>query len=139
MKKTILISFVIFNLVSSGFCFAQDNGLEAPETFEEAQEMGEQALEIGKKQLPDIIRGIWYEDVLPVWQRMYDWTYTNIWLKLKNFFGSRVGGEIEKRKEIVEQELEQEKEEVKEELPGILDKAWEFIKSVFREIKVLWE
>jgi len=139
MKKTILISFIIFNLVFSGFCFAQDNGFEAPETFEEAQQLGEEALEIGKKQLPDIIRELWYENVLPVWQKMYDWVYTNIWLKIKNFFGPRVEQEIETRKEIVEQEFEQEREEVEKELPGFLNKIWKFIRDVIHKIKLLWK
>jgi len=139
MKKTILISFILFNLVFSGFSFAQGNSFEAPETFEEAQELGEEALEIGKKQLPDIIRGFWYEDVLPVWQKMYDWAYTNIWLKIKNFFGSRVKEEIEIRKEIVEQEFEQEKKEVKKELPSIFDKIWKFFRDVIHKIKLLWK
>ncbi len=139
MKKTILISFVIFNLVFSGFSFAQDNGFEAPETFEEAQKIGEQALEIGKKQLPDIIKELWYDNVLPMWQKMYDWFYINIWLKIKNLFGSRLEDEIEKRKEIIGQEFEQEKEEVKEELPGFFKKLRKFIRDVFNKLKILWK
>ncbi len=141
MKKTILISFIIFNLVFSGFCLAQDIPVdfEIPETFEEAQQLGEEALEIGKKQLPDIIKDTWYNNVLPVWQNMYDWAYTNIWLRIKNLLGSRVEQEIEIRKEIVDQEFEQEKEEVKKELPGILNKILEFIKNVVYKLKILWK
>jgi len=139
MKTTILISFIIFNLVFSSFCFAQGNGLEVPETLDEAQEVGEQALEIGKKELPDIIKELWYENVLPVWQKMYDWFYANIWLKIKNFFGPRIEQEIETRKEVVDQEFEQEKEEVKKELPGLIDKIWQFIKDAIYRMKLLWE
>ncbi|XOB40879.1 MAG: hypothetical protein ACKKMW_02320 [Candidatus Nealsonbacteria bacterium] len=141
MKKTILISFVIFNLIFSGFCLAENASLdfEAPETFEEAQQLGEEALEIGKKQLPDIIRDTWYNNVLPMWQKMYNWAYINIWLKAKNFLGPRVEEEIETRKEIVEEEIEQEKEEVKKELPGFLNKIWKFIRDIFQKIKILWK
>jgi hypothetical protein len=142
MKKTILISFVVFNLIFSGFCLAAQPApvdFEAPETFEQAQQLGEEALEIGKKQLPDIIRDIWYNNVLPVWQNMYDWSYTNIWLKIKNFLGSRVEEEIETRKDIVEGEFEQEKEELKKELPGTLDKIWKFIGDVVQKLKILWK
>ncbi len=141
MKKTILISFIIFNLVFSGFCLAQPASVdfETPETFEQAQQLGEEALEIGKKQLPDIIRDTWNNSVLPVWQKMYDWAYINIWLRIKNSLGSRVEEEIEIRKEIVDQEFEQEKEEVKKELPGILNKILEFIKDVVHKLKILWK
>jgi len=141
MKKTILISFIIFNLVFSSFCLAQDAlvDFETPETFEQAQQLGEEALEIGKKQLPDIIRDVWNNNVLPVWQKMYDWAYTNIWLRIKDSLGSRVEEEIEIRKEIVDQEFEQEKEEVKKELPGILNKIWKFIRDVVHKLKILWK
>jgi len=140
MKKQFLTIFILFNLVLSGFCFAQDNIIiEAPETFEEAQQMGEQALEIGKKELPDVIKGLWYDNVLPMWQKMYDWFHAKIWLKIKQLFGSRVEQEIEIRKEIVEQEFEQEKQEVKEELPGVLDRIWQFIRDIVQKLKILWK
>ncbi len=139
MKKQFLTLFILFNLVLSGFCFAQDDIIKAPETFEEAQQMGEQALEIGKRDLPGIIKELWYGKVLPMWQKMYDWTYINIWVKVKNFLGPRVEKEIEVRKEIVEQEFELEKQEVKKELPGFLDRLWQFIRDVIYKIKLLWE
>jgi len=140
-KIKLIISILILGLMSISFCFAQDIpvGFEAPETFEQAQQLGEEALEIGKKQLPDIIRDVWNNNVLPVWQKMYDWAYTNIWLRIKNLLGSRVEQEIEIRKEIVDQEFEQEKEEVKKELPGILNKILEFIKNVVYKLKILWK
>jgi len=139
MKKQLLTLFILFNLVLSGFCFAQDDIIKAPETFEEAQQMGEQALEIGKRDLPGIIKELWYGKVLPMWQKMYDWTYINVWVKVKNFLVPRVEKEIEVRKEIIEQEFEQEKQEVKKELPGFLDRLWQFIGDVIHKIKLLWK
>jgi len=136
--KSVLI-LLIFNLLLTGCCFAQNNSIQAPETFEQAQEIGEKALEVGKEELPDIIKDIWHNDVLPIWQKMYDWFYENIWLEVKDPFGSRVEQEIEIRKEIVDQEFEQEKKEVKKELPGILDKTWKFIRDVVRKFKILWK
>jgi len=139
MKKQFLTAFILFNLVLSGFCFAQDDIIKAPETFEEAQQMGEQALEIGKRDLPGIVKELWYGKVLPMWQKMYDWAYVNIWLKVQGFFGPRVEKEIEVRKEIIEQEFEYEKKEVKKELPGLFDKTWQFMRDVIDKIKVLWK
>ena len=139
MKKTILIFLIILNFVFPSFSIAQDDGLKVPENFEEAQQMGEQALEIGKRDLPGAIKELWYDNVLPVWQKMYDWFYTNVWLKIRNFLGPRVEQEIETRKEIIEEEFEQEKKEVKKELPGVLDKIWKFIRDIFQKIKILWK
>ena len=139
MKKAILISFIILNLALSGFCVAQDNGFEVPGNFEEAKQMGKQVLEIGKKDLSGVIKEIWYDNVLPVWQKMYDWFYTNIWLKIKNLFVPRVEQEIEIRKEIIEEEFEQEKKEVKKELPGVLGKVWKFIRDIIHKLKILWK
>lgn len=141
MKKAFLTIFIILNLSLSSFCIAQETSIDfdVPKTLDEAQQMGEQVLDVGKKELPGVIKELWYGKVLPVWQKMYDWFYTNIWLKIKNFFGSRVKQEIETRKEIVEQEFEQEKKEVKKELPGILNKIWKFIRDVIHKIKVLWK
>jgi len=137
--RTILISFVIFNLALSGFCIAQDNGFEAPESFEEAQQMGEKVLDVGKKELPGIVKNIWNENVLPVWQKMYDWFYTNIWSKIKNLFGSRIEKEIETRKEIFEEEFEQEKKEVKKEAPGLFNYIRKFIRDIVKKFKILWK
>ncbi|MCP6718006.1 MAG: hypothetical protein KJI70_00460 [Patescibacteria group bacterium] len=139
MKKRFLTLFILFNLVLSGFSFAQDDIIiEVPETFEQAQQMGEEVLEIGKRDLPGVVKELWYGKVLPMWQKMYDWAYTNVWLKVKNFFGPRIEQEIEIRQEIIEQEFEQEKEEVKKELPGFLDRLWQFIRDVIHKIKLLW-
>jgi len=143
MKKIILISLIILNLGLSSFSFAQDTTIEVPESFEEAQQIGEQALDVGKEKLPDIIKEIWREKVLPVWQKMYDWFYENIWLKIKGFFSRevepRVEQEIEIRKEIVDQEFEQEKEEVKKDLPKFLNSIWNFIRDIVQKLKILWE
>lgn len=143
MRKTILITLIILNMCFSSFCVAQNNSMEVPESFEEAQQMGEQALDIGKEKLPDIIKEIWREKVLPVWQKMYDWFYENIWLKIKGFFSGevepRVEQEIEIRKEIIDQEFEQEKDEAKKEFPGFLNKIWQFIRGVVQKLKILWK
>jgi len=140
MQNIIKSIFVFFflSLFLTSFCFAS-NGVQVPETFEEARDVGERALETTTEELPEILERIWEESVLPVWESMYDWFSENIWSKVKDFFGSRIEDEIEIRKEIVDQEFEMEKEEAKEELPGILDKIWKFIRDVAHKLKILWK
>ena len=135
MIKTIkiLIIFLIFSFLLSNLASAQ---LEQPETFEEAKEMGEQAIETVRRDLPGIIEKTLKEKVFPIWQKMYDWSYTNIWLKIKNFFQyevePRLKGEYEKRKVQIEQEFEEEKEELKKELPELGKSIWERFKDLWK-------
>ena len=111
--KNILIIFLILNLVLPNLCFAQ---LQLPEDMEGVEGMREEALDIGKEKMPEMIKNIYREDVLPVWRKMYEWFESHIWIKVKEVFGE----EIEKRKPIIEQEFEKEKGGIKEEL---LDKS----------------
>ncbi|XOA43124.1 MAG: hypothetical protein ACKKMO_01455 [Candidatus Nealsonbacteria bacterium] len=137
MIKTmkILIILIIFGFALANLSFAQQT-IQVPENLEEAKEMGEKALETGKRNLPDTLERIWKEDILPVWQKMYGWFEVNIWSKIKDFFQNEViprfKGEYEKRKPIIEQEFEKEKEEMKEELPEVTKSLWE-------RLKELWE
>jgi len=135
MKKKLLIITSVLLLVG-GISFAQEETISAPNTFQEAFEMVRQAFENAKQRLPEIIRGLWYNEVLPRWQSMYDWVYINIWLKIKNFFlgivKPRVEQEYEKRKPQVEEEYEKEKEEFRQELPDVLRGIW-------RRFRELWE
>ncbi|MCP6719374.1 MAG: hypothetical protein KJI71_04030 [Patescibacteria group bacterium] len=131
MKKTkSLAILIIFGLVLSfpGFSFAQTENIEIPETLEEARELGEEVVGVGKKELPGVMERLWKEDVLPVWQKMYDWFYNNIWFKVANLLKL----EVEKRKSIIGEELKKETQEVKEELPGVTKSLWE-------RFKELWE
>lgn len=133
-KIKTLIIFLILGLAFTNLSLAQP--LHIPDTIEGAKEMGEQAVEIGKQELPGTIEKIWKEDVLPVWQIMYDWFELNIWFKIKSFFQEeikpRFQQEVEKRKPIIKEEFEKEKEELKEELP-------EVSKSLWQRLKDLWE
>jgi hypothetical protein len=138
IKKIIIIS-IICGLLLPSFSFAQPQSLQTPETLEEAKEMGEKALEVSKKELPGILEKIWKEDVLPVWQKMYEkWSewwdssiqpwLQNIWEKITVLFGK----EIEKRRPIIEEEFEKEKEEIKEELPKVTKSLWEKFKELLK-------
>ena len=135
MKTRILIFLIVFVILSlslSGFSFAQEKTIKAPETLEEAKEMGERGIEEGKRKLPDIIVKIWKEEVLPVWKRMYEWFYDNIWLKTKAWFQRevypRTKEELEQRKQIIKEEFPKERQELEEELPTLWGRFLELIK-----------
>ena len=117
------LSLVLISLTYLPFNIkAQDEiPLHAPKDLEEIQEFGEGMLDAGKEKLPDIIKGVWDEEVIPIWQKMYDWFDLNIGSKFKELFDE----EVEKRKPVIEQEYEKEKKEVKEELPIVTQSLWE--------------
>ena len=135
IKKLIVIS-IIFGLWSPSFSFAQSQSFQTPETLEEAKEMGEKALGTTQEKLPGILEKIWKEDVLPIWQKMYNWFLANIWPKIESWFKRevepRVKEEAEKRKPIIEEEFKKEKKEVKEELPGVTKSLWEKFKELIK-------
>ncbi len=128
--KTIII-FAIVGLLLPNFSFTQEKVLQLPETLEEAKEIGEKAFGITKKELPGILKRIWKEEVLPIWQKMDDWFKANIWPKIKAWF-KREKEEIEKRKLIIEEEFKKEKKEIKEELPKVGKSLWEKFKELIK-------
>lgn len=134
--KINLIILVMVGLILPNFAFLQAQGIEPPETLEEAKEMGEKAGQEVKKELPGILEKIWKEDVLPIWEKMYQWFKTNIWPEIKSWFKKevepRVKEEVEKRKPIIEEEFQKEKEEVKEELPKVTKSLWEKFKELIK-------
>ncbi len=136
MIKKLIPIIAILGLLLPSFSFAQNQAIEQPETFGEAKEMGEKALETTQRELPGILDKIWKEDVLPVWQKMYHWFKINIWPTIESWFKKevepRVKEEAEKRKPIIEEEFKKEKEEVKEELPGVTKSLWERFKELIK-------
>jgi hypothetical protein len=112
MKKTIVI-LICLGILSPAFSFAQ----ELPENIDEAREMGERAIEVGERELPGIIQRIWTDEVLPVWQKMYEWFKENIWVKIVAWF---------------EEEFQAEKEEMKEEVPAVTKSLWEKFKELLK-------
>jgi hypothetical protein len=72
MKKTMIkttIIAVILNLALFNLSFA----LKAPDTLKEARELGKKTVEVAQTKLPGALKNIWQKDVVPVWQKMYDW------------------------------------------------------------------
>jgi len=136
MIKKILIITIICGVLLPAFSLAQTQPLQPPETLEEAKEMGKKALEVSQKELPGILEKVWKEEVLPTWQKMYDWFKINIWPKIASWFKKevepRVKEEVEKRKPIIGEEFKKEKEEIKEELPEVGKSLWEKFKELIK-------
>lgn len=114
--------------------FAQEEPpIKVPETFEEAQKIGERALGASKKLLPGIIEKVWKEEVMPMWQKMRNWFKKNIW---DPYIAPALEKEIEKRKPIIEEEFQKEKKEmeesVKEEVPRIGKSLWDKFKELIK-------
>jgi len=131
---------LLLGILLPSFSLAQEGDqLQLPENMDEVQELGEKALEIGKKELPGTIEKVWQEEVLPIWQKMYDiwsnwWDNTiqpwldDIWQKIMSLLGQ----EIEKRKPLIEEEFEKEKEELGIEASKIGQSLWERFKELIK-------
>jgi len=139
--KNLIIFLAILGLVLPNFSVAQNQAVSPPKTLEEAKELGEEAVEVGQKELPGTLEKIWQEEVLPVWHRMYDWFKENIWPKILSWFRQKVEPkakeEIEKRTPIIEEEFQKEKEEIKKEIqeeviPKATKSLWEKLKELIK-------
>ena len=128
--------FFVFYLILPSFSLAQTQTTTPPETLEEVKELGEKALKTSQKELPGILEKIWKEEVLPVWQKMYEWFKVNIWLKIESWLKRevqpRTKEEIEKRKPLIKEEFKKEKEEMKEEVPEVTKSLWERFKELIK-------
>lgn len=137
LRQTIIIlSITGIILPSFSVALTQTPKIETPETLEEAKEMGKKAGEELKRELPGILEKIWKEEVLPLWQKMWDW-FKNIWdTYLWPKIEPRIKEEIEKRRPIIEEELEKEKkemmEEIKEQAPKVGKNLWERFKDLIK-------
>lgn len=98
---------------------ASAQGLEAPQTVDEAKEFGTGIA----KQLPNAMQKIFNEEVLPVWGKM--WAYAiDFWNRTARSFvqsiidktSEIIGREVEERKPYIKEEFEKEKEELTQEL-----------------------
>ena len=128
MEKTIAI-FILIGFLSPFSSLAQAT---PPETLEEAREAGERALETGGRELPEIIKQMWENEVLPVWLSMWSWIKAKTWSKIERW----VTPEYEKRKQYFEEGFEQEKEDIKEEIktevPKVTRSLWEKFKELIK-------
>lgn len=101
--KKIIVATIFLSLVLPSFSLAQ----EVPETMGDAKALGLSII----NQLPDAVKKVWREEVLPLFERMWIWSKPVIdpwWQKLSNILSR----EVEKRKPAVEEEFKKEKEEM---------------------------
>ena len=135
LRKTLII-LIISALLLPSFSFAQTDKVSVPENFDEAKNIGQKAWCIIKEELPQRIERIWQEEVLPVWQKMYNWFLEKIWLKVRSWFETNfyplIKEEVEKRKPVVEEEFQKEKQELKEEAPRVGQSLWERFKELIK-------
>jgi len=127
MKKTIAI------LILTCFLFPVfSSAQKIPKTMEQAGEFGEKLLQEGEKQMPSIIEKIWKNEVLPVWQKIWDWIASRIGSKISSWLNP----EIEKRKEIFQENFPIEKQEmeqeVKTEAASLWNKLWNKLKELIK-------
>ncbi|MFH1509774.1 MAG: hypothetical protein ABID67_01315, partial [Candidatus Nealsonbacteria bacterium] len=98
MNKKIISIFLIISIFMPSLSLAY----ELPKDTDEAQELLEKGLEVGKKELPDIIKNIWTNEMLPVWGKMYDWFKDHLWSIFSDWFKKEVEPEIERIKPNIE-------------------------------------
>lgn len=127
--KFSLIILVIIGLVLPNFAYLQTQG--TPETFEQLKELGGKAFEAVQKLFPEAVKKAWQEEVLPIWEKMYNWLKENIW---DPYLGSFLKKEIEKRKPTLEEEFEKEKKEMKESAKEEVPKATKSLWEKFKEL-----
>ena len=99
---------------------------QAPETLEEAKEMGERIL----WGFPEALKKPWQE-ALTLWTRMINWIrpwVQTIWYKISSFLGK----EVEKKKPEVQEEFKKEKQEMKEEIPSVTKSLWQRFKELIK-------
>lgn len=153
-KKNIIISFlIIIFLLSFVVVFSQDNTpstsdsssknktnqLEIPKDLKDIENIGDKAIETTKSLAPGIIKQMWEEKILPIWQKMWDYA-RNLWEKhFANSFNNFLkqleewfGVTFKERKELTKEKFEKEKEEFTKEAPelgkSLWEKFWELIK-----------
>jgi hypothetical protein len=159
MKKIIkiLICLSFFHLIFYSTCLAQTESspLELPETIEEGKEAVKEGTEKIFGLLPGIIKRVWEGEVIPIWQKMWQWvkgvwknyavkSFDYIWrsnLKpaikniaqsIKNKIGDLIGHEIIIKKEVIEEEIEKEKEEIKRDISQSTHSLWQRFKDLFK-------
>ena len=134
MKIKIIINFlIILYLILPSVNFAQTQPIKAPETLEELKEI--------KLNLEAILKKIWKEEVVPVFQKIWNFikklwnsyilpNIKKLWQKITTPFIE----EIERRKPKIEKEFQKEKQEMKEEIKTELPKIGKSLWQKFKEL-----
>ena len=131
--KIILEILLIFGILLPNFAYLQNQTATMPETLGEIKKIGERATGSIQKTIPEIFKRIWREEVLPIWEKIYNWLKKTFW---DPYLGPFFQREIEKRKPVIEEEFKKEKVEMKEsakkEVPKATQSLWERFKELFK-------
>jgi len=119
---------IIICLTASLFLPIMAQGeMEPPENLEEAKGFGLEII----GQLPGAVKKIWREEVLPLWQKMWDWLKGQLqklwdWLKaqLQKLWNCILG--------LLGREVEKVKSEAKEKQEEIQKSLWQKFKDLFK-------
>ena len=129
--KNLVIFLIIIGLILPNFAYLQSQG--PPESLEEMKGLGDKALDVIRKFIPENFKKFWKEECLPIWQKIYNWFKKTVW---DPYFGPFFKKEMEKRKPDIEEEFEKEKKEMKEsakkEVPKITKSLWQKLKELFK-------
>ena len=132
----VFVALIILGFIFPVLISAQQQPVSPPGNVEEIKTFGQRAGEIIKEKLPGTLENIWKEEVLPLWQKMYEWAKINIWPKVEGIFKTvvkpKVQEEYEKRKPVVKEEFQKEKEEMKSEVPQVTKSLWEKFKELLQ-------
>jgi|GEM_PF-3569956 len=145
MRKFLFVFFLIVFL-SWGLVFAQETvqkrTTSPPKDFQEAKEMGKNALIAAKEKLPTIMRQVWEEQIVPFWKKIGIWLQDNILSKMERNY-NKVNSEANYNKvnsEAREKIKKQEpllKKEAKEKIQTSKDSFWTRLRT-FIESKFGW-
>ena len=110
--------------------FVSNNALavSVPENQEEIKAFGEKALQAGENQLPGMIEKMWREEVVPVWQKMWDWLLSHLGSRVKSWLKP----EVEKRKSFIEEDFPGEKQEMQQEAKSGASSLWNKFKELIQ-------
>lgn len=132
----LILFFSLFSpLIKSPLVFAQEESVSQSVSSGIIDDAGRAVGEAVKKSLLDNIKKIFKDEVLPVWQKMWNWFRDNIWSRIENFMKDTnplIKEEIEKRKPVVQEEFQKEKEEMKQEAPKVGKSLWEKFKELIK-------
>ncbi len=134
IKKAIVI-LILTGFILPNFSLAQSVNDLQPENMTQVKELGQKTLDTAKKDLPGLIKSIWKEQVLPTWQKMWNWFKVNVLEPyIKPFFQK----EIDKRKPGLNEEVQKETQVMAESTKTEVPKAVKSISSFWEKLKDLF-
>jgi hypothetical protein len=137
--KTLIVLSALAAILFPSFAFCQ-NGLSVPDNAQEAKDLGNRALDAMKSKGISAINDAWKNEVLPLWQKIYEWVKINLWENalgrwLKNIWHSTLRIlklEVEERKPGIEERVQTETGALKDEAPKVGKTLWQKFQDIIR-------